>query len=274
MKRLIDRFFAIRVPVGRIQAICLGLLPILLGLAVWFSLTRGPIETRHGSGLVPQPNEVANAGYKLITRQDQTRNIYKAAMDSLRRVSLGFLIAMAICLPIGIAMGSFSRVQALMEPLMTFGTYTPIAVLVPLTMSWFGTDEKQKVGFLAIAGICYLLPAIFRSVCQVDDVFLQTAYTLGATKRHIVTKILIPISAADAFDAMRMAFSVGWTWIMVAEAIAAETGLGKMIEVARGRGQRSDIVYFLVLLIVAIGFVIDKAFAWTGRQLFPYRNAR
>jgi NitT/TauT family transport system permease protein len=274
VKGLIDRFFAIRIPVGRGEAVLLGLVPVVLGLAIWTAATRGEPEDRPGGLLLPQPEEVAKAGWKLLAKQDPTRNVYSDAIDSLRRVAFGFLLAAAVCVPLGVAMGAFSRVGAVFEPMMTFLGYLPIAALVPLTLLWFGAGEPQKVAFLGIAGICYMLPLVVRSVTQVDDVFLQTAYTLGARKRHIVTKVLMPVAAADAFDALRLAFGVGWTYIMLAEMVLAESGIGKMIETARGRSNRPDIVYFLVLLIVAIGFAIDKAFAWTGRQLFPYRTAR
>jgi NitT/TauT family transport system permease protein len=273
MKRLIDRLFSIRTPVGRPATVLLGFLPLILVLGLWFAMTRGDVESRAGSTLLPTPEEVAQEGWKLLSKQDETRNVYKAVFFSMRRVVLGFLVALGVCLPVGVAMGAFSKVDAMLRPISVFGGYLPVAAIVPLTMLFWGTDERQKVYFLAIAGICYLLPLVVKAVQQVDEVFLQTAYTLGATKRHIVAKVLVPIAAGDIYDGMRLAFTVGWTYIMLAEVVAAESGVGFMMEVARRRG-KPETVFFMILLIVTIGFVIDKAFGWLGRQLFPHKYAR
>ena len=272
MKRLIDRFFAIRTPIAPLWALVLGLVPFVLTLALWFWYTRGPIEERRGGLNMPQPEEVAKEGWKLLGKQD-TRNVYKEITASLKRVALGFGVALAVSLPLGIAMGSFTRVGALFRPMSVVGGYVPIAALIPLTLLFWGTDERQKIYFLAIAGTLYLLPLVVKSVEQVDDVYLQTAYTLGATKRHIVTRVMIPIAGAEMFDAVRLAFGVGWTYIMLAEIIDLKEGLGAMIQIAQRRGNPHT-VYFVVLLIVAIGFLIDRGFAWIGKQAFPWKSAR
>ncbi|KAF0245911.1 MAG: NitT/TauT family transport system permease [Planctomycetota bacterium] len=273
MKRLIDRFFAIRAPIKLQWALLLGVVPFLVTLALWVWYTRGAsVEDRRGGLSMPQPEEVAKEGWKLLGKKD-TRNVYKEITASLKRVAIGFGVALSISLPLGIAMGSFSRVGALFRPMSVVGGYVPIAALVPLTLLFWGTEEEQKVYFLAIAGTLYLLPLVVKSVEQVDDVYLQTAYTLGATKRHTVTRVMVPIAAGDIFDAVRMAFGVGWTYIMLAEIVDQKEGLGAMIQIAQRRGH-PETVYFVVLLIVAIGFLIDRGFAWVGKQAFPWRSAR
>jgi NitT/TauT family transport system permease protein len=272
MKRIIDRFFAIRAPIKPVWAILLGVVPFLLVLALWFWMTRGAVEDRRGGLSMPQPEEVAKEGWKLLGRQD-TRNVYKEITASLMRVVKGFAVALLVSLPLGIAMGSFSRVGALFRPMSVAGGYVPIAALVPLTLLFWGTDEKQKIYFLAIAGTLYLLPLVLKAMEQVDDVYLQTAYTLGATKRHMVMRVMVPIAAGEIFDAIRLAFGVGWTYIMLAEIVDQKEGLGAMIQIAQRRGH-PETVYFVVLLIVAIGFLIDRGFAWVGKQAFPWRAAR
>src|SRR6185436_17767399 len=97
-----------------------------------------------------------------------------------------------------------------------------------------------------------------KSIEGVDDVYLQTAYTLGASRLQILTKILVPIASGELFDALRLSFGVGWTYIMMGEMVAADKGLGFMIINYQRRNQ-PDVVYFVILLIVAIGFTIDKA---------------
>jgi NitT/TauT family transport system permease protein len=152
------------------------------------------------------------------------------------------------------------------------GAYLPIAAIVPLTMSWFGTGETQKLMFLAIAAFVVLLPLTVKAIDQVDDVYLNTAYTLGASRLQAVTRVLMAVAAPDLFSALRLTFAVGWTYIILAEIIDAGQGLGSLIIVSQRRGPREHI-YLVLVVIMALAFLIDQLFLWLGRILFPYREA-
>jgi NitT/TauT family transport system permease protein len=167
-------------------------------------------------------------------------------------------------------MGSFSKIKALVEPISVFGSYLPIPALVPLTMSLFGIGEFQKIMFLSIAFIVYLLPLFVKAVDEVDNVYLQTAYTLGANRWQAVRHILFGVSFPRLFDAMRFGFGVGWSYIILAEMVAANRGLGSIIIVAQRRGPR-EYIYLVLIVIVLIAYLTDKLWVKTGQKLFPYR---
>ena len=116
-------------------------------------------------------------------------------------------------------MGSFSKVKAMFNPLAVFGAYLPIPALVPLTLSLFGTGEKQKIAFLALAFVIYLLPLIVQAVDNVDDVYLKTAYTLGANTSQTVRKVLLAVSWPDIYQSLRLGFGIGWCYIILAEMV-------------------------------------------------------
>jgi NitT/TauT family transport system permease protein len=246
----------------------LGSLPILALVAIWALLTLGEAEQRVISPtILPSPVEVVHAFPSLWFERALTRNV----AVSFGRVVAGFLVAVAIAFPLGLLMGSFTKINALFNPLAVFGAYLPIPALVPLTLSLWGTGETQKVGFLAMAFSIYLLPLVVAAVDNVDDVYLKTAYTLGASKWQVVTKVLLGVSWVEIYQAMRFGFGVGWSYILLTEMIDIDKGLGGIIILAQRRGPREHI-YLVLIVIVAMAFVTDKLWAAVGRRLFPYRQ--
>jgi ABC-type nitrate/sulfonate/bicarbonate transport system permease component len=192
---------------------------------------------------------------------------------SFVRVVEGFALAVAFTFPLGVLMGAFTKVKAAFTPLTVFGAYLPIPTLVPLTLSVFGTDELQKVMFLALAFSIYLTPLFVGAVDAVDDTYLKTAYTLGASRAQAVSHVLLPISWPDIYQAMRLGFGVGWSYILLAEMVDMRSGVGGIIMTSQRRGPREHI-YLVLLIIVAVAFLTDKLWAWVGRQLFPYKAAQ
>jgi NitT/TauT family transport system permease protein len=260
----------IRGRVSRKGKIFLGVIPILAILAGWFLLTLGEAEARVISPLIlPSPWEVLISFPSLWFNAELSRSIVASAW----RVILGFGAAVILAFPLGIAMGSFGRVRALFEPLSVFGSYLPIPALVPLTMSLFGIGELQKVMFLGLAFFIYLLPLFVKAVDGVDNVYLQTAYTLGATQWQTVRKVLLSISLPGILQAMRLGFGIGWTYIILAEMVAADRGLGQIIIIAQRRGPREHI-YLVLLVIVVIAYLTDRLWVRLSKGLFPYQEAK
>ena len=211
----------IRSNVPRRASIILGLLPIAFLVSLWWIVTRGAVEERViGPVILPSPTEVADSLRDLLKSSDQEdRTLFDHTWLSLRRIALGYALALAVALPLGILMGAFGSARSAFEPLVTASGYVPIATLVPLTMSWFGTDELQKVVFLA------------------------------------------------------MAFGVGWTYLVLAEVVVKNGGLGDLIDTARRRAL-SGRVYLVIVVITLIAWVADLGWERAGRLLFPYRRSR
>jgi NitT/TauT family transport system permease protein len=170
-------------------------------------------------------------------------------------------------------MGAFGAVRATLNPLVTASGYIPIATLVPLTMSWFGVDEVQKVVFLAMAFGIFLLPMVVNAIDGVSDVYLRTAYTLGASRLQLIRRVLIPIAMPDIWHSMRLAFGVGWTYLVLAEVVVKAGGLGDVIDTARRRAL-SGRVYLVIVIITLIAWVADLLWVRLGAVLFPYREKR
>ena len=262
-----------RAPRG--MALALGLLPVAVLLIGWTLITRGAPEERIiGPTILPSPPEVIASLSDLLTTSDsENRTLFTHIWISLRRVGLGFLLALASVMPLGLLMGSFGSGRALFDPVLTAGGYIPIATLVPLTMSWFGLDESQKVVFLAMAFGIFLTPNIIKAVDSVPDVCLRTAQTLGATRRQIIWRVLVPVALPDIWHAMRLAFGVGWTYLVLAEVVVKTGGLGDLIDTARRRAL-SGRVYLVIVIITLIAWIADLVWKYLADVLFPYRRSR
>lgn len=248
----------------------LGAVPIAALLLAWTVMTWGrEAESRLISPtILPSPWEVLLSFRELWFERAVARNL----LVSFGRVIEGFALAVAVVFPLGVMMGSFTKVRAAFTPLSIFGAYLPIPTLVPLTLSLFGTGELQKVVFLALAFGIYLLPLIAAAVESVEDTYLKSAYTLGASRRQIVAKVMLPIAWPQIWEALRLGFGVGWSYILLAEMVDIGKGLGGIIITSQRRGPREHI-YLVLVLIVAVAFLTDKAWMAAGKRLFPWKAA-
>lgn len=244
-----------------------GFLVLLLG--VWWLLTRGAtIEARVLPPLIlPSPAEVLAAFPRLHFEQALVRS----ALTSFLRVTEGFTLAAIVAVPLGIYMATFPPVAAFFRPLALIGAYVPIVVFIPLTLAWFGLTETQKVAFLFIGCFVALLPLVMKSILDVSPAYLDVAVTKGASQWQLVSQILFPVAQADIWDHLRGVYGVGWGWIILAEVVNAQQGLGYLISVSERRGHTAAI-FAIIIVIVVIAVACDQAWRLTGRWLFPYRT--
>lgn len=269
-RRQFQGWLKVREQVGLRLRILLGAVPVLAIMAVWTWLTWGEAEARVISPLIlPSPLEVVSSFRSLWFDAELSRSI----VASFSRVVVGFAIGLLVAFPLSLFMGSFSKARAAFEPTTVFLSYLPIPALVPLTMSLFGIGETQKAMFLALAFVIYLLPLFVKAVEEVDNVYLQTAYTMGANRWKLIAKVLLPVALPQIVHAMRLGFGVGWTYIILAEMVAADRGLGQIIIIAQRRGPREHI-YLVLVVIVLIAYLTDKLWERLHHALFPYLRAR
>jgi NitT/TauT family transport system permease protein len=262
------RFFALRKEVPHWQVLLYGALCIILCVGVWWFVTRGEPEERILSYTVlPSPGETLAAFSSLWFDRALTRNTFA----TLWRVVLGFGLAAIVGIPLGILCGCFPRVQAFFAPLSIFGRNIPVAALIPLTFSLFGIGEFQKVMFLFIATVAFVLSDTARAITDVSNQYIDTAYTLGANRRQVILKVLVPLAMPSVFNSLRLLFGLAFGYIMLGElvTIGDTGGLGHIINVSMRRGPREHILLVLVI-IPLIALAIDRLLFWIQRELFPH----
>ena len=242
---------------------------VALLLAAWWLVTRGAtVEQRILPPLIlPSPMEVLQAFPVLHFEQ----GLVRSALVSFLRVSAGFTLAAIVAVPLGVYMATFPPVAAFFRPLALVGAYVPIVVFVPLTLAWFGLNETQKVGFLFIGCFVALLPLVLKDIADVPAAYLDVAVTKGATQWQLVRHVLFPVAQANIWDHLRAVYGVGWGWIILAEVVNAERGLGYLIDVSNRRGH-TNAIFAIIIIIVLIAIACDQLRRLTGRVLFPYAN--
>lgn len=247
----------------------LQLLSVALILLVWWALTYGPAEERVLSPLtLPSPGEVLASFKSLWFDAALTRS----TGWSLGRIFLGFGLAALVGIPLGILAGCFRGVEAFLRPTTLFLRNVPIAALIPLTLVWFGLGETQKIFFIFIACVGFVIFDTAGAIGAVDERYVETAYTLGGKRWQVVAKVLIPLALPDIVNSLRLLFGLAFGYIVLAELIDAKFGLGYIIQVAQRRGPREHI-YWVLLIISLLAFGIDRLLLAAQRWLFPYRYA-
>ncbi len=237
----------------------------------WWYVTHGArIEDRMLAPLIlPSPAEVLMAFPRLHFEQA----LVYSALVSFVRVTAGFTLAALLAVTLGVCMAAFTPLAAFFKPLALASAYVPIIVFIPLTLAWWGTTETQKIGFLFIACFVALLPLVVKAVNDVGAAYLDVAMTKGATQWQLVRHVLVPVALADIWDHLRGVYGVGWGWIILAEVVNAQQGLGYLISVSERRGYTAA-MFAVVFVIVAIAVLCDKLWRWSGTWLFPYRSKR
>lgn len=246
----------------------LGLaLPLLL-LTLWVLLTAGdkPVV---GALFLPSPVEVLRVLVRdLFTGE---RPLLDAAMASAARISVAFLVAAVVALPLGICMGAFEPINRLVEPIMAPVRYMPISAFIPLTILWFGIDEQQKIAFLFLGVFVYLLPVVVSAIRAVPEELVQTARTLGAGRWQVIRTVLLPAAMPDIFDSFRVMNAISWTYVILAEFVNTTRGLGYLIKLAGDRIKTAE-MFAGVIIIGMIGIGTDGLLRALGKKLYPWRE--
>jgi ABC-type nitrate/sulfonate/bicarbonate transport system permease component len=253
------------------QAFLLGVACLAVCGAIWWGLTAGEICEQRllAPSTLPSPSETFSDFKSLWFDHALTRN----TAVSLRRVVLGFGLAALVGVPLGVFCGCFRRVNAFFAPLMIGGRNIPVAAVIPLTLSLFGIGEFQKIMFIFIACVAFIVMDSATAIADVSSRYIDTACTLGATRRQIIVKVLVPLAMPSIFNSLRLLFGIAFGYIMLAEVIQTAGnvgGLGSIINICQRRGHYSYIL--LVLMVIPlVALAIDRLLYWVQRQLFPYQ---
>jgi NitT/TauT family transport system permease protein len=247
----------------------LGAGAVVLILAAWFLATRGPTPEQRliSPVILPSPLEVARSFHALWYE----RALAASIVATLRRVLIGFGLAIFVGVPLGIIAGSWRVLESAAMPVALFSRNIPVAALIPLTILWFGIEETQKVMFIFIACVPFIYSDAVRAITSVPDRYVETAATLGASQRQVIGKVLVPLAMPDIYKSLRALFGMAFGYIMLAELINAEHGLGYLLSTSQRRGLSEHIILILVV-IGALAWGIDRFLGWVQHGLFPYRE--
>lgn len=240
----------------------LALTGVVAFVAAWSALTYGG---RVSDYFLPSPTAVLAEWGELIV----DGGFFEDVWASTRRIFLGFAISAALAVPLGIVMGSFRFFQSLLEPLIGAVRYMPASAFIPLLIIWLGIGDAQKVGVVFI-GVFFPLTLLIADVSAgVPKELVNIAYTLGASRWQVFTRVLLPASLPGVVDNLRITMGWAWTYLIVAELVGAQNGIGHLILQSQ-RFLATDRIIASILTIGLLGVLTDGLFRLLSARLFPY----
>ena len=262
-----ERFLSVLGTVSTNQSIGLGLVGVVLFFSIWEigHLLTPELQQKFLPGVIEVVGEIAY----LILEKGFVGDIGK----SLYRIYVSFFVACMVAIPLGLFMGCFIKLRVLINPMVGGLRYLPAASFVPLLLVYLGPTDTAKMALLFLGCVFFLIALILDNVLAVPRELIESAQTMGASRRHIVFRVTLPAAAPQIVDSMRNMIAVSWTYLVIAEIVAATDGIGAVM--MRGaKFLHIDIIMAGILTIGVLGVLTDMLFRFARRLLFPYLYAR
>lgn len=249
-------------PISPSARVVLGILFFVLFVAAWSCATFGGFVSKT---FLANPLTMLNDGWLLLTKQGF---LFDIGM-TIWRVIGGFVLAAIVAVPIGILMGAYKPVEALLEPFVSFARYLPASAFIPLLILWAGIGEMQKLLVIFIGSVFQLILMVAVTVGSVRRDLVEASLTLGARDAGVLRRVLIPAAAPGIAEILRLVLGWAWTYVIVAELIGSSSGIGHMIIDSQALLATGQII-FGIIVIGIIGLISDYAFKAANRALFPW----
>ena len=262
-----ERFLSVLGTVSTNQSIGLGLVGVVLFFSIWEigHLLTPELQQKFLPGVIEVVGKIAY----LIQEKGFIGDIGK----SLYRIYVSFFVACMVAIPLGLLMGCFIKLRVLINPTVGGLRYLPAASFVPLLLVYLGPTDTAKMALLFLGCVFFLIALILDNVLAVPRELIESAQTMGASRRHIVFRVTLPAAAPQIVDSMRNMIAVSWTYLVIAEIVAATDGIGAVM--MRGaKFLHIDIIMAGILTIGVLGVLTDMLFRFARRLLFPYLYAR
>ncbi|MFM2481854.1 ABC transporter permease [Celerinatantimonas sp. YJH-8] len=240
----------------------LGISFFILFVALWAFVSFTGIVS---STFLADPISMLEEGYELFTQYNFSHDI----IVTILRVLGGFCLAAVIGVPLGIMMGAYKAIEALLEPFVSFCRYLPASAFIPLLILWAGVGELQKILIIFIGSFFQITLMVSVTVSQSRRDLIEAAYTLGSSRWGVVKRVVIPASAPEIAESLRLVLGWSWTYVIVAELIGSQSGIGHMIVDSQSLLNTGQII-FGIITIGIIGLISDMLFKRCNRRLFAW----
>ena len=235
-------------------------------LLIWYVLTVGdPPIVR--TAILPKPIDSFYAFFELLKENDLVKHICLSIGLNLA----GYIEAILAALFFGFIIGLYPLFRGLFQKQVDALRFVPLTAVTGIFIIWFGLGTGMKVHFLAFGIFIYLLPVVVQRIDEVSNVYLKTVYTLGATNWQTIKTVYIPHVMSKVIDDIRVLTAISWTYIIIAEMLGNEGGIGALIWRTGQRQGRMDKLFALLVIIVIIGAFQDKIFKMLDRHFFPHK---
>ncbi|MGP5635152.1 ABC transporter permease [Corynebacterium variabile] len=253
-------------PVSRKKYLAIAATSFIVVLAAWWLITALELVD---STFLPSPADVVH----VISDTATNGQLWSDMRISVWRVMVGYLLAVVLAVPIGVFAGSSPRAEAAIEPLTDFIRYMPVVAFVPLTIIWVGTEDSQKFLIIWLGTFFQMVLMVADAVRQVPRSYQNLGATLGMGRLSILSHIVVPAALPRIWDTLRLCLGWAWSWLVVAELVAASSGMGYRITQAQ-RFLATDTIIAYVIVLGLLGLISDQIMRAAGRRMFRYLEAR
>jgi sulfonate transport system permease protein len=244
----LPRIRGLRVP--RVDGLTPWIVPLLI-IVIWqVACVAGWISVR----VLPAPSDVALAGWKLLKSGELERNIWV----SFWRAIVGFAIGGGIGFAFGLANGLSTLSNKLTDTTLQMIRNVPHLALIPLVILWFGIDEAAKLFLVALGVFFPIYLNTLHGIKTVDPQLIEMGRSYGMSDTELFRRVIFPGALPSIFVGLRFALGIMWLTLIVAETIAASSGLGYMAMQAR-EFMLIDVVVLSILIYALLGKLADSA---------------
>jgi NitT/TauT family transport system permease protein len=262
LQKLWKQFWTIRTAIPKPLYFTLVFASLAIPIVGWSILTYGGFV---GELFLPSPTQVLQTGYRLI----QSGRLFSDLIASVSRIFWGFLISALISVPLGLMIGTFKSIEGLVEPLVGLVRYMPTAAFIPLIILWVGIEEPAKIVIIFLGTFFYNTLMIADAVKFIPMDLMKVSYTLGAREKDVFFDVIFPAALPKVIDVLRINIATAWNFVVIAELVASNSGLGYRILVAQ-RFYRTDEIFVGLIVIGLIGLCIDAVFKLIFRLAVPW----
>ena len=249
----------------RLPKLLLQILGILLILIIWELAT--DVFGLFSRFILPSPIYVLSAMWTMLLDGSLVMN----SGWSLFRVILGFAVAAAVAVPLGIAMGWVPEIAFIVDPIVELIRPIPPIAWIGLALLWFGIGLNSAIFLVFIGAFFPILLNTVAGVRSVDKKLIEVAYTFGANDMNVLRKVVLPAASPTIYTGLRVGWGIGWMCVVAAEMIAVKYGLGNMILEASNLAQ-TDAVIVGMITIGVIGLATNYIFQLAGNHLFAWQQ--
>jgi NitT/TauT family transport system permease protein len=240
------------------------LAPWALMVLTWYAIAWSGLVN---PSLMPTPYQVAARFWELLNGGRLPKDIWM----STQRVFLGVALGISVAVPAGFVLGWYRDVRQFVDPVINFFRALPPIALIPLVVVYFGIGEPAKVIILFYAAFFSGVIVMYEGIAQISPIFIRVARTLGATDLEIFRKVIIPLAVPHILTALRVALGVAWATLVASELVAAQQGLGALIQNA-GSFFQLDIIYVGIICIGFIALSMDLLLRAATRKMVAWQD--
>lgn len=259
---MFKKIFSFRSDIPRWQYLLLASFSFIFVLGLWQIMSSLNVVKEF---FLPSPMKVLKATFDLFTE-------YKFLVDvkySFYRVTVGYLLAAILAIPLGVLVGSFRFFEALIEPMNDFIRYTPLPAFIPLVILWVGIGNLNQITIIFLGVFWSLIVMVADAIANVPKEILETSFTLGTSRFRILLYVILPYALPGIYDSLRVAIGWAWSSLILAEIVGANSGIGHMIMESQRFLKTANVISGIIIVGI-FGLFLDYLFKTFFKPLFPW----